>query len=241
MNPDFLRDPLFSIAITIGSYTAAQLIHRRFPQVHAFIWTTAILLLIFLPLPFPGGLAAKLEAYKKGGDMIAFLLGPATVALAVPLYKNAHAIRSHTWPILVAVAVGGLTAMLTGAGLVCVFHGGGELLRAILPKSVTTPIAVSLVTPFGKTYDVGHLQSLAAALVVVTGLLGAVVGPRFLRLIGIYEDVAVGLAMGTAAHGIGTATVLKHSELQGTTAGLAMALNGVFTSILMIPLYFWLP
>jgi putative effector of murein hydrolase len=101
----------------------------------------------------------------------------------------------------------------------------------MIPKSVTTPIAVEIVGQMGGS------RELCATLVVVTGLFGAVVGPRFLRLLGVRDDLSVGLAMGTAAHGIGTASALRHSELRGTMAGLAMALNGILTSVLMIPLY----
>lgn len=237
MTLEVLREPLFGIALTVGAYAAAQSLHRRFERLHPFVAATGILLAILLPLP--GALEDKLKAYKAGGDIIAFLLGPATVALAVPLYKNARHIRGHILPILQAIAAGGAAAMLTGAGTAVLLGCGAEVARAMLPKSVTTPIAISLVAQFQGTADVARLQSLSAALVVATGLFGALTGPLFLKAVGIRRQVPLGLAMGTAAHGIGTATALRRSDLQGAASGLAMALNGVFTSVLMIPLY-WL-
>ncbi|MEI8194907.1 MAG: LrgB family protein [Phycisphaerae bacterium] len=256
--PAILHDPLFGVTLTVGAYAAAQALHRRYQHLNPFILTTTFLLLILWGLSSAegggGGMAATIEAYKIGGDLITFLLGPAVVALAIPLYKNARHIRRHIAPILAAIAVGGITAMATGALAVMLLNridgagsklagggaGGGALvLQAMIPKSVTTPIAVGLVAQYPNlsAEALSRLQSLVAALVVVTGIFGAIVGPRFLRRIGIRRDVPMGLALGTAAHGIGTATALRNSELQGLAAGLAMALNGVWTSALMIPLY----
>lgn len=250
MTAPILHEPLFGIALTIGAYAAAQAVHRRYRHLHPLVLTTALLLLILWVLPqAQGGLAATIQDYKIGGDLLTLLLGPVVVALAIPLYKNARHIRRHFTPILAASAVGGITAMASGALAVILLNRawsgrpvGGEgviILQAMLPKSVTTPIAVGLVAQYPglSAAAMERLQSLEAALVVTTGLFGAVVGPRFLRLLRIRRDVPLGLALGTAAHGIGTATALRNSELQGLAAGLAMALNGLLTSGLMVPLY----
>ena len=232
---EVIDQPLFGITLTLGAYAAAQGLHRRYPWVHPFVATTVFLLLMLVTAgygcPIPGGLQEYLQGYKVGGDYLTFLLGPATVALAVPLYKNVVHIRRHVMPILAAIGVGAVVAIASGAGMVYALGNNPEIMRVMLPKSVTTPIAVEIVAQLHGSRELG------ATLVVLTGLFGALVGARFLHLIGIRHELPLGLAMGTAAHGIGTATSLGHSELRGMAAGLAMALNGIVTSLLMIPLY----
>jgi putative effector of murein hydrolase len=104
----------------------------------------------------------------------------------------------------------------------------------MLSRSVTAPISIGIAT------ELHASPQLAATFTVLSGLLGAVIGPSFLRFIGIRNDLALGLGIGTAAHGIGTSSVIRRSEAQGAAAGLAMALNGIFTSLLMIPVYGWM-
>lgn len=243
MTTEILSEPLWGITLTVGAYALAQKLHARYAWINAFLLTVAILFCLLLPGPLLapatlGSLETWLKGYKVGGDFITLLLGPATVALAIPLYKNLTHIRQHVWPILAAIFVGAITAIASSFACVKLLHGNDDILKVMLPKSVTTPIAVEIVAQLHHSHG---LDALAATLVCLTGLMGALVGPRFLHLIGLRHELPIGLAMGTAAHGIGTASSLHHSELRGMAAGLALALNGLLTSILMIPLYSYFP
>ena len=113
-------------------------------------------------------------------------------------------------------------------------HGSRVLLLSMLPKSVTTPISIEL------SLQLGGIPALTAVFTVLAGLLGSVVGPQLLRLAGVRGDIAIGLAMGTSSHGIGTARIIRDSEFQGGASGLAMALAGIITSLLIIPIQWWL-
>lgn len=235
MPTSFSSNPLFGIALTLGAYVAAQELHRRYLWMHPFILTILLLAAALAPLQVP------VADYMAGGDRITFFLGPATVALAVPLYRNARQIRAHFRPIALALLVGSITVMAAGGLAVWVLHGTPDIFRVMLPKSVTTPIAVELVAQFPHPRDLRALQELEATLVVLTGLFGAIIGPAYLRWIGVTRDIPIGLAVGTTAHGMGTASLVRRHELQASASGLAMALNGILTSLLLIPVYPWIP
>ena len=169
-------------------------------------------------------------AYNFGGDIIAFFLGPATVALAVPLYKHRHTLAQHALQIAVTIFAGCIAGIASAALVAIAFHASRIVVLSVLSKCATTPITIEI------TKALAGLPALAAAVTVCSGLLGAVVGPPLLHAIGIHRNSAIGLAIGTSSHGIGTSSVIRHSELQGTYSGLAMALNGILTAALLTPL-----
>jgi len=228
MTVDVWAQPLFGAALTVGAYAGALLAHKRLPWLHPFVVTTAVLLGVILAARIP------LASYRTGGDLLTFFLGPATVALAVPLYRRLPEIRAHMLAVLSSVAIGGTLAVATSWAAVWALGGSCDVQLSMLSRSVTTPISISIAT------ELHASPQLAATFTVLSGLLGALLGPSFLRLIGIRNDLALGLGIGTAAHGIGTASVIRYSPAQGAAAGLAMALNGIFTSLLMIPVYHWM-
>jgi len=180
-------------------------------------------------------LACKIpyESYIPGQEIMTVLLGPATVALAVPLYKNRHLLKEYSLPIIVGICIGSLVSLVS-AMLIAQFGGlAREIVLSIAPKSVTIPFAV------GIAQIAGGEPALAAAFVVATGTFGAVLGPSLLTRFKINNPVARGLALGTAAHGQGVGMALMEGEEQGSMAGVAMALAGVFTSVvapILIPL-----
>jgi len=228
MAADVWATPLCGAALTVGAYAGALQVHKRVAWLHPLVLTTAVLMGLILAARIP------LESYRPGGDMLTFFLGPATVALAVPLYRRLPEIRAHLLAVLGSVAIGGTLAVATSWVAVRGLGGSHEVALSMLSRSVTTPISIGIAT------ELHASPELAATFTVLSGLLGAVIGPAFLRLIGIRNDLALGLGIGTAAHGIGTSSVIRHSEAQGAAAGLAMALNGIFTSLLMIPVYAWM-
>ncbi|GMV62832.1 MAG: membrane protein [Parvibaculum sp.] len=170
--------------------------------------------------------------YMGGGQALIWLLGPATVGLAVPLYRNFARVRSALVPMAVSLAVGSAVAVLSAVLIGDAMGASLETVRSLAPKSVTTPIAMGIAE------EIGGYASLTAAFVIITGIIGAVFGSMFFNLCRIGDARARGFAMGIAAHGIGTARAFQEDEVSGTFSGVAMALNGIVTA-LVLPLL-WL-
>jgi predicted murein hydrolase (TIGR00659 family) len=220
---DLVATPLFGITLTLVIYMLAQLLYRRIGSVWANPVLVAIVTIILLLKS--GGI--EYRDYARGGNILLFLLGPSVVALAVPLYQRREEIWQRKRPIMIGIFAGSLASILSACGLAWILGGSREIILSLAPKSVTTPIAISIVD------KLGGVAPLTAALVVLTGCLGAVCGPEFCRRIGVTSPVATGLAMGTAAHGIGTARMLEVDRLGGAVAGLAIGLNGLMTTFLL--------
>lgn len=165
--------------------------------------------------------------YFEGAQFVHFLLGPATVALAIPLYNHLSSVRRSFPALAAAILVGSLTAAGSAVALAWALGASPQTVISLAPKSVTTPIAM------GVAERLGGLPSLTAVLVILSGILGAIAGPGLLKRAGVHDDRAAGVAIGTASHGIGTARALQTSEVAGAFAGLAMGLNGLATAILL--------
>lgn len=221
-----LQSPLFGVTLTLVTYELATCVYRRWPLVlfNPVIVTAAfiIALLYQLDIPYP--------QYAAGGDMLLFLLGPAVVALGLPLYQRRADIISRLVPILCAVSAGAVASIVSATGILLLFGSDINLILSMAPKSVTTPIAI------GISEKIGGIVPLTAAIVVITGCFGGMVGPTFCRLLRIRDPFALGLAMGTAAHGLGTGRMLEIDRFGGAMAGLAIGLNGVITAAI-IPIF----
>jgi len=162
------------------------------------------------------------------------LLGPATVSLAIPLYRQRERLRTLALPIAAALLAGVLTAALSGIGFAALLGASKATLISLAPKSVTAPVAM------GISEKLGGLPSLTAVLVVSTGIVGAVFGTGLFRLLRIQDDAIKGFAMGTSSHGIGTARAFQVSPVMGAFSGLAMALSALVTALLLPPLLHWI-
>lgn len=167
--------------------------------------------------------------YFEGAQFVHFLLGPATVALAVPLFEQAARLRRWWLPLLLALLAGSAAATLTALGLAWALGASPQTLASLAPKSVTTPVAM------GIAQQLGGLPSLTAVLVVCTGIVGAATGRPLFELIGVRELPVRGFALGCAAHGIGTARAFQTSDVAGAFAGLGMGLSAL-VSALTLPL-----
>lgn len=216
--------PLLFLTLTLAAFQAGSWIYERSghkpflnPVMTAVVLLVAILTLTETPYP----------AYFEGAQFVHFLLGPATVALAIPLYRQFERVRRSALALLTSILCGSLTAIGTAVGLGWLLGASRDTLLALAPKSVTAPVAM------GITEQLGGLPSLTAVLVILTGILGAVIGPMVLNLLRIRDWRARGLALGTASHGIGTARALQVNELAGAFSGLAMGLNALATAILL--------
>ncbi len=225
---DFWSQPVFGFGINLILYMLFYQLKQSVPFVNPFIKTTVLIigLLVLLGIPY--------EDYEQGGRIIEFMLGPATIALGVPIYREAQKIKDNLGAILLGNFTGSLMGLFSAGVLVWLMGGSRELILSMMPKSATTPISVEIVA------NLGGIPSLGATFTALTGVLGALIGPKILEICRIREDVAIGAAMGTSSHGIGTARVVADSELQGSISAFSMGVTGIMTSILAIPLYYLL-
>lgn len=217
-------EPLTGLFITLLAYQAGLVLYERLgrsPLLNPVL--TAVLLIVGL-LTVTG---VDYRTYFEGAQFVHFLLGPATVALAVPLYNQLAQVRRSLPALLAALACGSLTAAGSAVAVGWALGGSAETVVSLAPKSVTTPIAMGIAE------RLGGLPSLTAVLVILTGIVGAVLGPWLLKAARVTDDRAGGVAMGVASHGIGTARAIQTSETAGAFAGLAMGLNGLLTAALL--------
>ncbi|TMV50279.1 LrgB family protein [Paenibacillus mesophilus] len=219
------NDPLFGVTVTVAAYVVALRLHARIRWLHPLFVCSASLIVFLLAS------GISYESYRIGGDLLIFCLGPATVALGVPMYKQAVRLKRQLRAIIAGVLAGSLCGMTSSAFFIWIAGGSKELWITALPKSTSSPISIEIVRLLGGVPELG------AVLTVLTGLVGSMFGPAFLRAVRVRDDVAIGVAIGTASHGIGTARIIRESELQGSAGGLAMGLTGIVTSLLSIPLY----
>jgi len=221
---------IFTILITVITYWLSRkfaLKTKNALLTPLLLSTTAIILILkYLGITF--------EQYKPGKEIMTFLLGPATVGLALPLYINRHILRQAFFPILIGI-ISGAVATLTTAVVLAKLSGLDSLIvTSIAPKSITAPIAIEIANITGGD------PAIAVAFVVFTGTLGSMIGASVLSLCKINNPVARGLAMGVTSHGQGTATILQEGQMQGAMAGVAMALAAIFISFIA-PFYIpWL-
>jgi predicted murein hydrolase (TIGR00659 family) len=164
-------------------------------------------------------------AYFAGAQYIHFLLGPATVALAIPMYANLPAIKRHFVAIIVSLTAGSIVAASSAMLIARALGAPAQVVISLGPKSVTTPIAM------GIAQNLGGQPPLTAVFVMITGIFGTVVCTAVLRLVRVQDWRARGLAAGTAAHGLATSQMLRLNETAGAFGGLAIGLNGVVTSL----------
>lgn len=224
------EQPLLWLTVTLVCYAAA---HRLFKAANGFALLNPVLIAVILLVGILTVTGTSYEQYFTGAQFVHFLLGPATVALAVPLYAHAQQLRRLWLPLSVALVAGSTTAIIAALILGTGFGLEREIILSLLPKSATTPVAM------GVAERVGGIPSLTAVFVILTGITGAIIGVPLLRLLGERKASTKGFAVGVAAHGIATASAFQHSERAGAYAGLGMGLNAALTALL-VPAILWL-
>jgi predicted murein hydrolase (TIGR00659 family) len=216
--------PLLGLTLTLAAYSAAFWMYQR-SGMHPLANPVALAVLMVMAVLLGSGTAYR--TYFEGAQFVHFLLGPATVALAVPLYAQWSRLRAMAVPLLLALLAGAVAAVVSAVGVALLFGASRATLASLAPKSITTPIAM------GVAEKIGGLPSLTAVLVVSTGILGAVIGPGLFHRLGVDDDAVRGFSLGVAAHGIGTARAFQLSETAGAFSALAMGLNGLLTALLL--------
>jgi predicted murein hydrolase (TIGR00659 family) len=221
----YLRtSPLTALTATLVAYQAGVWLQRRAngnPLVNPVLIAVTVLVAV---LEITG---TSYRRYFAGAQFINFLLGPAVVALAIPLHRRMDLIRRAARPIALAVAAGGLVAMFSAAASAWLFGAPEEVVRSLAPKSTTAPVALGL------SKELGGIPALTAALTILTGIIGAILGQAVAGLVRVRDERALGLALGVASHGIGTARALQLSETAGAFASLGFALNATFTAAVL--------
>jgi predicted murein hydrolase (TIGR00659 family) len=218
-----IHHPLFGVGITLAAYQLALAAYEKTRWV--FLQPVLLSMLAVIGVLLACGLSYA--EYQHSTQLLIILLGPATVALAVPLYVNLRRIRQLLWPTLLTLLCAGVLATALGMLLAWLFGAERMILMAIAPKSVTTPIAMLVAE------QIGGVAALAAVFVLITGVLGGMCGPELLRCIGVRHPAAVGMALGLTAHAVGTARALQESEESGAFAALAMSLMGMTTAVFL--------
>jgi predicted murein hydrolase (TIGR00659 family) len=215
--------PLLGLTLTLCAYACAQAIHVRCgmsPLANPVAIAIALvaIVLAFADMPY--------RDYFAGAQFVHFLLGPATVALAIPLARQWPTLRRSFLPLAAGLLAGSVCAILSAAALVMALGGSAQLAATVAPKSATTPIAMAVAE------RLGGIPALTAIMVIATGILGAVVARFLFNLMGIESRLVRGFALGVASHGIGTARAFQVSPEMGAFAALGMGLNGVLTALL---------
>jgi predicted murein hydrolase (TIGR00659 family) len=223
--------PLLWLSLTLFAYALADrlsLAAGRNPLVNPVLIAVAALaaLLWLTRTPY--------EVYFQGAQFVHFLLGPATVALAVPLHRNWPIVRRSLVPIVAALFAGAATAVASAVGVAWAFGAPFDVLASLAPKSVTAAIAM------GISQELGGNPSLTATLVIATGILGAIMVTPLMNAMGLKDYRARGFAAGVASHGIGTARAFQVDPVAGTFAGIALGLNGLLTALIVPLLIGWL-
>lgn len=225
MQSNIVVDPFFGIILTIIIFKLSKKISNKLD----FALFNPLLLSIIIIIIILKVLNVNYETYYLGGKILNSLIGPATVALAIPLYKNFHLLKKHYKSILLGIIVGNTFNMLLIIVLTKLFSYDKKLIISFLPKSITTAIAVGL------SESLGGILSVTVILVIITGISGAVFGPVIFKLLKINDDIAIGVSLGSSSHAIGSSRAIEYNEKAGAMAGLSIILTGIFV-IFIAPL-----
>ena len=218
-----MHSPLLWLTLTLTCYQAGFWLHRQFREP---LWFPPMLISLTLLVGLLVGFRVPYDTYFQGNQFIHFLLGPATVALAVPLYQSLPRLKAAAGPLGISLVFGSVVGVGTAMGLAWLFHLSDSSILAFATRAVTTPIALGIAE------KIHAPLALASAIIIVSGIIGAMLVEPLLGFI--RSDMARGFALGMAAHGVGTARALQISPTCGAFAALGMSLNGVLTAL-------WLP
>ena len=218
------ESPFFGVTLTILAYWAGCKIQKRTGLVICNGLVLAVMMIIAVLAVFD----IPYAAYNAGGSLINLFLGPATVCLAVTIYAQIDQLKKNLLPILAGCTAGALTSVLSIWGLCRLFGLDRELTVSLLPKSVTTPIAISVSQAHG---GIGPITVVA---VLITGIFGSIAAPLLIKLFRVKNPMTAGLAIGASSHAVGTSKALELGETEGAMSGLAIGVCGLITVVLSL-------
>lgn len=216
--------PLFALILTLTAYQIGSYLYQKTdkyplanPVAIAVIVVAVVLYLVDMPY----------QKYFEGAQFVHFLLGTATVSLAVPIYRGIAVLKTRLVPLMIALLCGGVVSIVSAVGIATLMGADAAIIGAFYPKSVTAPIAMGVAERLGVS------PTLTAVFAVITGILGAMLGSSILNFLGMKAWWQRGFAMGVAAHGIGTSRAFAVHPEAGTYASLAMGLHGIAGALLI--------
>ncbi|MBP1677267.1 MAG: LrgB family protein [Bacteroidetes bacterium] len=219
----YLSTEVFLLGLVMGTFLLGVLIYKK----TKITLLQPLLISILIIIPFLKVTGISYQTFNTQTHFLNFMLGPSVVALGYVLYEQIEYIKGNVISILTAVFVGSVVGIVSVVVIAKLLGADKVLMASLAPKSVTTPIAISLAE---KT---GGVPALAAAFVVICGIFGGLVGPIILRKVGIKSKIAKGLAMGSASHALGTARAMEMGALEGAISGLAIGIMGIMTALLI--------
>ena len=222
MIKDIISSEYFMLALTFGVFYAAKTLQRRLGWVlfNPILIAIAIIIVFLLAMDIP------YETYHEGAKLIEFWLKPAVVALGVPLYLQLSSIKRQFLPILASQTMGCVAGIVSVVVIAKMLGASNAVIMSLASKSVTTTIAMEV------TQALGGIPSLTAAIVVITGLIGAIIGFKTLSVGHVHNPMALGLSMGAASHALGTSAAMDRDQFMGAYASLGLTLNGILTAML---------
>ena len=228
---ELIATPLLWLAVTLVVFEAADVLSRRsgrHPLCHPVLLATPVLIGVLLATRTP------YANYAEATQVLGFLLGPAVVGLAVPIWAQRATIRRLAKPLACALMAGAVTAIVSAVGIVWLFGAPAEIMASIAPRATTTPVGMAVAS------QLGGIPALAAVIVLMSGVIGAMTATPLLNLLKIKDYRARGFAVGVSAHGIGAARAFQVDGMAGAFASLGMALNAVVTAAIL-SFFAWLP
>lgn len=219
---EILSSPLFGVLISLIAFEIGLFVNRKTKKSFLNPLLIAIGIVIVVLKTFD----ISLEDYKKGGQVISFLLAPATVVLAVPLYKNFTVLKKNAIPIIVGIFIGSVVSVTSIILLSKAFKLNAVLSLSLVPKSVTTPIGIEI------SKQLGGVPELTVATIIITGITGAIISQVVFSALRIKDKVAMGIAIGTSSHAVGTSKAIEMGEIEGGMSGLSIGVAGLITVII---------
>lgn len=221
------ENALFGIIISLLAFEAGLLIYKK----TKFPLFNPLLIAIALVISFLVVFNIDVDIYNKGGQFINMFLGPATVVLAVPLYKQLNLLKKYLLPILVGILLGSSIGISSVILLANIFGFEKVLTISLLSKSVTTPIGIEI------TKQLGGLSPVTVLSIIISGIIGSILGPLLCKKFKINNKVAIGIAIGTASHAVGTSKALELGETEGAMSSLSIGIAGIMTVFLAPTFY----
>lgn len=216
-----MNDILWTVGLTIGVYIGFYDLQDRFKlSLLNPLLCTSVFIIIFLCVT-----QINYEVYREGTKLISFFIGPATVSLALPLYEKLPILKKYWKTILSVLLIGVIVHALTIAGIFLILETTEQMIATLIPKSVTTPIAMAIAQ------SLGGIEYLTVVVVVLTGVLGILIAPPIFKLLGITNPIAIGLSLGASAHAVGTTKAIEYGDLEASVATVSLIITGLLTVI----------
>lgn len=218
-----IETPIFGLVLTVIFFNIGVYLQKKTknpilnPLLIAIIGI--IIFLCITKIPY--------ENYKIGADVINYLLGPITIVLALPLYKQMELLKKYVLEIFIGISCGVIVSFISIMIIGSVMNANADIINSLIPKSITTPMGISLAS------TINGIESVTVVSIILTGILGAIVAPTVFKIGKIKNPIAKGIALGTSAHALGTSKAIEMGEVEGAMSGLSIGISGLLTVILI--------